>query len=65
MFFRAKDPKALAEWYRVHLGVEAGYTPWNTQAGMTVIAPFPADTDYFGRPEQQWMINFRVGIWTP
>jgi predicted enzyme related to lactoylglutathione lyase len=25
-----------------------------------VWAPFPADTDYFGRPEQSWMINFRV-----
>jgi predicted enzyme related to lactoylglutathione lyase len=25
-----------------------------------VFAPFPADTDYFGRPEQAWMLNFRV-----
>ena len=24
-------------------------------------APFPADTDYFGRRDQWWMINFRVG----
>ena len=23
-------------------------------------APFPADTDYFGRRDQSWMINFRV-----
>ena len=22
--------------------------------------PFPADTDYFGKREQSWMINFRV-----
>ncbi len=23
-------------------------------------SPFPADTDYFGRRDQSWMINFRV-----
>ena len=23
-------------------------------------AAFRADTDYFGRPEQAWMVNFRV-----
>lgn len=23
-------------------------------------SPFPADTDYFGRRDQGWMINFRV-----
>jgi glyoxylase I family protein len=30
------------------------------QAGATVFAPFPADTDYFGNTNQAWMINFRV-----
>jgi predicted enzyme related to lactoylglutathione lyase len=25
-----------------------------------VFAPFKQDTTYFGRPEQSWMINFRV-----
>ena len=30
------------------------------QAGATVFAPFPRDTDYFGNPSQAWMINFRV-----
>jgi glyoxylase I family protein len=25
-----------------------------------VFAPFPADTDYFGRPEQAWILNLRV-----
>ena len=28
--------------------------------GPTVFAPFSSTTSYFGRPEQQWMINFRV-----
>lgn len=25
-----------------------------------MFAPFAQDTEYFGRAEQQWMINFRV-----
>lgn len=65
IFFRARDPDALAAWYREHLGVDEvpsdyGTTPWQTAAGTTVFAPFASDTDYFGRPEQSWMINFRV-----
>jgi predicted enzyme related to lactoylglutathione lyase len=63
-FFRAKDPNALARWYREHLGLrvvseEADETWWQEE-GPTVWSPFAADTDYFGRPEQAWMINFRV-----
>lgn len=61
VFFRARDPKALMEWYDRHLGVTPPTaTPWQQEAGFTVLAPFPEDTDYFGRPEQGWMINFRV-----
>lgn len=64
-FFRAKDPKALAEWYAYYLGVapvpqDYDTTPWRTEAGTTVFAPFKQDTDYFGDWRQQWMINFRV-----
>jgi glyoxylase I family protein len=33
---------------------------WEPEAGPTVFAPFPADTDYFGRKDQQTMLNFRV-----
>jgi glyoxylase I family protein len=65
VFFRARDPAALSEWYERHLGVNR--TPrsyedsvWQQQAGPTVFAPFAADTGYFGRSEQAWMINFRV-----
>lgn len=61
VFFRAHDPKALAEWYERHLGIDdIAKTVWRQEAGLTVFAPFSHDTDYFGRPEQQWMINFRV-----
>ena len=66
LFFRAKDPEALARWYVDYLVVDpvpSDYdTPaWRQEAGETVFAPFKADTDYFDRPEQQWMVNFRVG----
>lgn len=65
MFFRAKDPKALAAWYETHLGVlpvPESYegAAWKQEAGTTVWAPFPESTEYFGRATQQWMINFRV-----
>jgi len=29
-------------------------------ASPTVFAPFEADTEYFGHPDQQSMVNFRV-----
>lgn len=60
VFFRARDGEALARWYTEHLGIDIADAIWHQQAGPTVFAPFEQDTDYFGRPEQQWMINFRV-----
>ncbi|ALS96977.1 VOC family protein [Lacimicrobium alkaliphilum] len=65
LFFRAKDPKSLAAWYERNLGItrvpqDYDTQPWQQSAGPTVFAPFSRDTDYFGRPEQMWMINFRV-----
>jgi predicted enzyme related to lactoylglutathione lyase len=32
---------------------------WQPRLGPT-LCPFPEDTDYFGRREQAWMLNFRV-----
>jgi len=65
IFFRSKDPEALAQWYKNHVGVDpvpADYNvqPWMQQAGPTAFAPFALDSGYFGNPQQQWMINFRV-----
>jgi glyoxylase I family protein len=60
VFFRAKNPDALARWYREHLGVVLEENePWNQEAGPTMIVPFADDTDYFPAGKQ-WMINFRV-----
>jgi predicted enzyme related to lactoylglutathione lyase len=61
LFFRARDPGALAEWYRGVFGIDQPPSAiWFQEAGPTVFAPFSADTDYFGRPEQAFMVNFRV-----
>ena len=57
-FFRAKDPEALGEWYENNLGING--MEWAQQAGQTVFAPFPADTDYFGSNAQSFMLNFRI-----
>ena len=65
VFFRARDPDALARWYQAHLGVALappGYDQpcWQQEAGPTVFSPFPESTEYFGRSQQAWMVNFRV-----
>src|SRR5262249_31785305 len=65
LFFRAKNPEALGRWYKDNLGIDFvptdyGQKPWQQEAGPTLFAPFPNDSDYFGNPSKQWMINFRV-----
>jgi predicted enzyme related to lactoylglutathione lyase len=66
LFFRARDPQALAQWYRDRMGVTlvpSSYEelPWQQEAGPTAFAPFPETTDYFGPDAAKaWMVNFRV-----
>jgi glyoxylase I family protein len=65
LFFRSRNPKILAEWYRANLGVDPLPTDynqrgWQQAAGPTAFAPFPMNSDYFGSPQQTWMLNFRV-----
>jgi predicted enzyme related to lactoylglutathione lyase len=66
VFFKARDSKALSQWYETHLGIggrvsdEALTFDGPSSMGMTVFAQFPADTKYFGDSPQQFMINFRV-----
>ena len=45
LFFRAKDPDALKQWYCEHLGVGCGdYGMWEQQGGTTVFTPKAAST---------------------
>lgn len=65
VFFRANNHKSLAKWYEDNLGVKqapGSYdgSPWLQEAGPTIFAPFPMDTEYFQKEGQKWMINFRV-----
>ena len=66
VFFKAKDPKALAAWYAEHLGVpiDAGQsygTLTSTGEGeQTVWSTFPTDTEYFGPDSSSCMVNYRV-----
>jgi predicted enzyme related to lactoylglutathione lyase len=64
VFLRSRDPNGLARWYTETLGVDS-YSEeqdrtWWQEEGPTVFSPFAEDTEYFGRREQQAMLNFRV-----
>jgi predicted enzyme related to lactoylglutathione lyase len=65
VFQRSAGPAAsLLSWYAEHLGVEL--TEWGakpfawTPGGSTTWSLFDPDTEYFGRPDQPFMVNFRV-----
>ena len=66
VFFKAQNPKALAEWYQTHLGIDFGgkvYTDFQFQErekGWTAFSFFEADTKYFAPSEKEFMINLRV-----
>lgn len=67
LFFKSKDPKALAVWYRDVLGVHIetwggallsydapGHPP------VAVWTPFPQDSDYMAPSTREFMVNFAV-----
>ncbi|KUG10641.1 VOC family protein [Elizabethkingia miricola] len=68
IFLKCKDPKAVNEWYKTHLGFDT--TPYGTSfewlekgsgnEGITQWNPFPEDSDYFQPSEKDFMINYRV-----
>ncbi|UPT70363.1 MAG: VOC family protein [Flavobacterium sp. JAD_PAG50586_2] len=69
VFFKCKDPKAVNEWYKTHLGFET--TPYGTsfewmdkdnpdKKGLTQWNAFPENTKYFEPSEKEFMINYRV-----
>ena len=67
VFFKAKDPKALAAWYRDVLGLPL--EAWGG-AALRYDAPqhppaliwnaFPASTSYFAPSSREFMINYAV-----
>ena len=67
VFFKAKDPKALAAWYRDVLGLQMEawggaklrYDAPNHPPSLTWSA-FPASTGYFAPSSAAFMINYAV-----
>jgi predicted enzyme related to lactoylglutathione lyase len=64
VFFKSKDPKALAEWYEKHLGLNFGdqtYTDFPLEGkGFNVLSFFPETTEYLAPSASNLMLNFRV-----
>jgi catechol 2,3-dioxygenase-like lactoylglutathione lyase family enzyme len=67
IFFRSKDPKALAAWYRDVLGVKV--EPWGGamlsydapgHPAVLVWTPFPQSTGYMAPSAREFMIDFAV-----
>jgi predicted enzyme related to lactoylglutathione lyase len=70
IFFKAKEPEALAKWYEDHLGIGFGnnlYFSFNWRendsmfsAARTDLGIFSDKTDYFDPSGKQLMLNLRV-----
>jgi predicted enzyme related to lactoylglutathione lyase len=60
-FIRSAAPAVLGAWYRDCLGLDTDENGmWRPAEGPTVFAAFESETEYFGSPAQQTMLNFRV-----
>ena len=69
LFFKSKDPGALANWYRDVIGLEVqdwGGVVFSPEAmaaqpgAASVFSPFAADTTYFEPSTRDFMINLAV-----
>ncbi len=68
IFIKGRDPVALREWYRRHLGIaveEWGGTAFRWRddrdgGGVTVWSIFNADSSYFDPSPAPFMVNYRV-----
>ena len=72
IFFKCKDPKAINEWYKTHLGFdtspygtsfewrEIDPAPGGAKKGVTQWNPFKESTKYFEPSTKDFMINYRV-----
>ena len=69
IFFKCKNPGAVREWYRVHLGLNTNQYgavfEWrqgadSSKKGFTQWSPFNEATKYFAPSTKEFMINYRV-----
>lgn len=64
IFFKARDPEQLGQWYSTHLGVDPApesydVPSWWQEAGPTVLSAMPPDSEHLGAGHS-WSLNFRV-----
>ena len=67
IFFKAKDPERLYQWYEKHLGIKfeayGGMFRWQDDGdpeGFTAWSIFKRDTQYFNPSQKPFMLNYRV-----
>jgi predicted enzyme related to lactoylglutathione lyase len=69
VFFKCKNPTAINEWYKTHLGFDTSpygtSFEWlqlddSTKKGVTQWNPFAETTRYFEPSTKDFMINYRV-----
>jgi predicted enzyme related to lactoylglutathione lyase len=69
IFFKCKDPNKMNEWYKTHLGIDAGKYgasfEWRQsddpkKKGITQWTTFSETTKYFDPSAKDFMINYRV-----
>src|SRR5690349_24618916 len=63
IFFKARDPAALREWYRKHLGLDIqswGGVAFDASTGVTAWSIFPESSQHFAPSTTPFMINYRV-----
>ncbi|NPD48057.1 MULTISPECIES: VOC family protein [unclassified Lentimicrobium] len=69
IFFKCQSPDKMKNWYQKHLGLETDAYgtsfEWRhaedaNKKGYTAWSPFKKDSDYFGKADQDYMINYRV-----
>ncbi|MGB5236496.1 MAG: VOC family protein [Flavobacteriaceae bacterium] len=66
-FFKSKNPDAIKNWYKKHLGLNTdsyGCTFWWKDSSgkdcSTQWSPFSEQTEYFNPSPKEFMMNFRV-----
>jgi len=70
IFFKAKDPQKMYQWYEKHLGIQGkpsmgAMFHWRRaddpeQKAMTIWSVFPQDTKYLNPSSASFMINYLV-----
>jgi predicted enzyme related to lactoylglutathione lyase len=69
IFFKCKDPEAVNDWYKTHLGFDTNQYgasfEWrqmedSEKTGLTQWTPFAENTQYFQPSAKEFMINYRV-----